>query len=71
MVAADRQAPRDLPFLDAISWYDRDPRDLRPEEMLARYEAGWRFLGVLCDPSPEERQWIRYLVDRYGSTIEP
>jgi hypothetical protein len=71
MPAVEHLPPRELPFLAAISWYDRNLDGLRPEEMLSRYEAGWRFRGVLCDPSPEEREWIRYLVKRYGSTIDP
>ena len=39
--------------------------------MLARYEEGWRHLGVLGEPSDEERSFIRQLVQRYGSTIDP
>jgi hypothetical protein len=39
--------------------------------MLVRYEDGWRHLGVLSELSPEERRWIRYLVERYGSILDP
>lgn len=67
----DRRPPDHLPFLEAVSWYDRAPMELSPEEMLARYEAGWRFLGVLADPTFEEREWIRYLTERYGSVLNP
>jgi len=63
--------PARLPFLEAISWYDRRPLDLSPKDLLTRYEASWRFRGVLCDLSNEERNWIRYLVEYYGSTIDP
>jgi hypothetical protein len=68
---AELQKPQRLPFLEAISWYDSRPLELAPREMLARYEAGWRFNGVLADPSAEEQAWIRHLVELYGSTIDP
>lgn len=63
-------APTELPFLAAISWFDPQYRNLAPLEMLRRYEAGWRFLGVLAEPSAAERRFIRELVDRYGSVID-
>ena len=69
MPGTEPKAPESLPLLEAISWYDRAPLELSPKEMLARYEAGWRFRGVLADTSPEEVDWIRYLIERYGSTI--
>jgi hypothetical protein len=71
MVVAEPSAPSVLPFLEAISWYDSRPRELSPKEMLLRYEDGWRFVGVLAEPSAEELTWIRQLVARYGSTIAP
>ena len=37
------RVPAELPY-----------RRLEPLEMLSRYEAGWRYLGVLGEPSPEE-----------------
>ena len=61
--------PAELPFLERLSWFDHDFRRLEPLDMLRRYEAGWRHLGVLADPSPEEWLWIRSLVDRYGSYL--
>ncbi len=65
----DLQVPDDLPFLASISWFDRRPRDLPLEDMLRRYEAGWRHLGVLGEPSPEEWRFIRALVARFGSWL--
>jgi hypothetical protein len=63
------EVPRELPFLASLSWSDRRYRELPPDDMLRRYEAGWRHLGVLADPSEEELQFIRALVARYGSWI--
>lgn len=67
----DIPVPEDLPFLESISWFDRDCfRDLAPLDMLRRYESGWRHLGVLADPSPEEWVFIKALVARFGSVLD-
>ena len=61
--------PEDLPFLASISWFDAQYRDLEPFEMLNRYESGWRYLGVLGEPSAEEAGFIKALVQRFGSYL--
>lgn len=66
----DLATPEDLPFLASLSWFDHDYRRLLPLEMLRRYETGWRFLGALGQPSEEEWQFIRRLVERFGSVID-
>jgi hypothetical protein len=66
----DIQVPKELPFLESISWFDRLWRDLSPLDMLRRYESGWRYLGVTADPSQEEWEFIRTLVARYGSHLD-
>jgi hypothetical protein len=62
--------PGELPFMASISWFDLHYRDLPPLEMLRRYEAGWRYKGVLADPSTEEWSFIRELVKRFGSYLD-
>jgi len=63
--------PEELPFLESISWFDRLWRDLSPLDMLRRYESGWRWLGAtILDPTPEEWDFIRALVARYGSHLD-
>ncbi|HEV7508247.1 MAG TPA: hypothetical protein VGS07_25415 [Thermoanaerobaculia bacterium] len=61
--------PERLPFLESISWFDHLYHDLPPLDMLRRYESGWRNLGVLADPSPEEWSFIRELAKRFGSYL--
>ena len=68
--AEEITVPERLPFLESISWFDRLYRDLSPLDMLRRYEAGWRYKGVLNDPSPEEWAFIRELVQRFGSYLD-
>jgi hypothetical protein len=70
MATAEITIPERLPFLESISWFDREYRDLSPLDMLRRYESGWRWRGVLTDPSPEEWELIRELVQRYGSHLD-
>jgi len=62
--------PEHLPFLKSISWFDCNYRALALLDMLRRYESGWRHLGVLADPSPEEWAFIKALVTRFGSVID-
>lgn len=66
----DLRVPEELPFLESISWFDRDYRDLSPLDMLRRYESGWRHLHVLGEPSAEEWTFIRRLVEHFGSTLD-
>ncbi len=66
---AELQVPAELPFLASISWFDADYRALDALETLSRYEAGWRYLGVLAKPSPEEMRFIKKLIDRFGSVL--
>jgi hypothetical protein len=70
MATAEIAVPAELPFLQSISWFDRDYRDLSPLDMLRRYEAGWRYKGVLADPSAEEWAFIQELVRRFGSYLD-
>ncbi len=70
MATAEIEIPDPLPFLASISWFDRDYRNLAPLDMLRRYEASWRYQGVLAEPSPEEWGFIRELVRRYGSYLD-
>ncbi len=61
--------PEQLPFLEAISWYDNSPRELSELQMLRRYEDGWRYIGVMADPSEAELRLIRSLVRKHGSIL--
>jgi hypothetical protein len=58
------------PFLDALCWQMESNDQLTPVEVLQTYERGWRFLGVLADPSEEEWQEIRQLSTQYGSWLQ-
>jgi hypothetical protein len=63
--------PRELPFLESLSWNDSGWRGLSPLEMLQRYETGWRWRGVLAEPTEEELAFVRSLARTYGSVLRP
>jgi hypothetical protein len=67
---AEIPIPERLPFLESLSWFDRDYRGLEPLDMLRRYEAGWRYKGVTANPSEEEWSFIRELVRQFGSYLD-
>jgi Nucleotidyl transferase AbiEii toxin, Type IV TA system len=58
------------PFLDALCWQIGKDSQLTAAEILQTYERGWRYLGVLADPSEEEWQEIRQLTAQYGSWLQ-
>ncbi|HEY7214486.1 MAG TPA: hypothetical protein VIC28_07640 [Thermoanaerobaculia bacterium] len=66
----DLALPERLPFLESLSWFDRNYRDLPLLDILRRYESGWRWLGLLAEPTPEEWDFIRALVVRSGSVLD-
>ena len=68
--APDISIPEELPFLKSISWFDADYRNLTLLEILRRYESGWRYRGVLSEPSPDENMFIKALVARFGSVLD-
>ncbi|MEZ4224637.1 MAG: hypothetical protein R3B13_27045 [Polyangiaceae bacterium] len=67
--APELRVPERLPLLEALSWFDKDWRQLSTIDMLRRYESGWRQKGVIADASDEELVFIRELVRRHGSFL--
>ncbi|MBF2027842.1 MAG: nucleotidyl transferase AbiEii/AbiGii toxin family protein [Oscillatoriales cyanobacterium C42_A2020_001] len=63
------KVPKDLPFLEAISWQLADCRQLTPLEMLHQYERNWHYLGVLGNLSVEESAFVQQLSHQYGSWL--
>lgn len=61
--------PMDLPFLRAICWQRGDVTDMSAEEMLERYERGWRYVGVLSDLGVEEKTFLHRLAVAHGSWL--
>lgn len=63
--------PGRLPFLDAICKRLNQRVNLEDERsVLALYERGWIFHGVLGTPNEAESRYIRSLAARYNSWIQ-
>lgn len=69
-LAENLVVPRELPFLESLSWFDARWRELPAFEMLQRYERGWRHRGVTAELSAEEIAFVRALVQRFGSVLD-
>ncbi|MDM8517415.1 hypothetical protein QUF76_14550 [Desulfobacterales bacterium HSG16] len=61
--------PTDLPFLKSICWQTKNVRHFSLQEMLNRYERGWKYRGVLTDLEGEELDFVRNLVKKLDSWI--
>lgn len=62
--------PHQTPFLKALCWHGENPNGLNPEDTLAIYERGWRFKGVLAEPTAEEQAYIKKLAHFYQSWLQ-
>ena len=58
----DIKLPQQLPFLQAICYDLRDVTVLTMDEILNRYERGWKYKGTLADLGTEERDFLAKLV---------
>jgi hypothetical protein len=61
--------PTDLPFLKAICWQTDYVEHFTLDEMLNRYERGWKYRGVLADLEGEELEFLRRLANAKGSWL--
>jgi hypothetical protein len=61
--------PTETPFLKALVWQRTDSSHLSDLEVLRLYERNWRQRGVMAEPNPEELEYIRNLVNFYGSDL--
>ncbi|WP_097459852.1 hypothetical protein [Mangrovitalea sediminis] len=67
---APLRQPASLPLLEAIckKLNQRVNRD-DEQRVLALYERGWIFKGVLCNLEGDEARYVRALAGRYNSWI--
>ena len=64
------QIPSKLPFLQAICWNTNDITHFSLDEMLDRYERGWKYRGVLADLEGDELEFVRQLAKNKGSWLQ-
>lgn len=61
--------PKYLPFLESICWQTADVYRFTPEEMLSRYERGWRYRDIFNNLEGEELYFLRELAKHYKSWL--
>lgn len=61
--------PKRLPFLESICWQTKDVYRFTPEEMLSRYERGWRYRNIFNNLEDEELDFIRQIAVHYKSWL--
>lgn len=62
--------PRRLPFLEAICWQTRDVYQFTPEQMLRRYERGWKYRTLFGGLEETELNFLRELAQHYKSWLQ-
>ncbi|MEM7762291.1 MAG: hypothetical protein AAF298_29870 [Cyanobacteria bacterium P01_A01_bin.40] len=62
--------PEALPFLEAICWQTDDVYRFDDEQMLSRYERGWRYRSMFNNLGDRELNFIKELARRYDSWLQ-
>ncbi|BAW96550.1 hypothetical protein NIES970_14830 [[Synechococcus] sp. NIES-970] len=62
--------PERLPFLESICWQTHNVYKFTPEQMLSRYERGWRYKNIYTPPQGEELKFVKKLARRYHSWLQ-
>ncbi len=62
--------PEKLPFLEKICWQTANVYHFEPEEMLSRYERGWRYRSIFNNLEEREIEFIKQLAQKYNSWLQ-
>ncbi|MFH7031091.1 MAG: hypothetical protein ACHBN1_38565 [Heteroscytonema crispum UTEX LB 1556] len=62
--------PEKLPFLESICWQTVDVYRFTLEQMLSRYERGWRYRDIFNNLEGEELIFLTELARRYNSWLQ-
>jgi hypothetical protein len=62
--------PEKLPFLEAVCWQTENVYQFTPEQMLSRYEQGWKYWQLFDKPEGEELNFLRKLAKYYQSWLQ-
>lgn len=62
--------PKALPFLEAICWQTDDVYRFDNEQMLSRYERGWRYRSMYNNLEDRELDFVTELAKRYDSWLQ-
>ena len=62
--------PKNLPFLEAICWQTENVYRFTPEQMLSRYERGWRYRNLFNNLEVKELDFLKQLAKQYDSWLQ-
>jgi hypothetical protein len=62
--------PEKLPFLEAICWQTENVYRFTHEQMLSRYERGWKYRNLFSNLEGEELNFLYELAKRYHSWLQ-
>ncbi len=62
--------PEKLPFLESICWQTADVYRFNSEQMLHRYERGWRYRDIFMNLEGEELEYLKSLAKAYQSILQ-
>lgn len=69
-IKVEELMPETLPFLEAICWQTENVYRLDPEQMLSRYERGWRYRKLFNNLKDQELDFLKQLAKRYNSWLQ-
>ncbi|MBW4575807.1 MAG: hypothetical protein KME08_11035 [Aphanothece sp. CMT-3BRIN-NPC111] len=62
--------PEKLPFLESICWQTEDVYRFTTEQMLSRYERGWKYRDMFRNLEGEELDFLKQLAIRHNSWLQ-
>jgi hypothetical protein len=66
----EQLTPKTLPFLESICWQTENVYRFDPEQMLSRYERGWRYRNLFNNLEGQELYFLKQLARRYNSWLQ-
>jgi hypothetical protein len=65
-----KSMPEKLPFLEAICWQTENVYRFAPEQMLSRYERGWKYRNLFNNLEGKELDFLKQLAKQYNSWLQ-
>jgi hypothetical protein len=62
--------PKKLTFLESICWQTGNVYQFTLEQMLSRYERGWKYRKLFGNLEGEELSFVKELAKRYHSWLQ-
>jgi hypothetical protein len=62
--------PEILPFLEAVCWQTENVYRFDRQEMLSRYERGWRYRSIFNNLEGKELDFVKQLATEYDSWLQ-